>query len=227
MRLKYYLLSLRQMKLKKKSFVFFLSIVIIFIIFIYFINKKVDPVIRSLCNITAQNLALNVTNQTVDEYIKSITYDSLMNVNKDSNGKIISLDANVMEMNRLSTNISSSIQEKIKNIGKRKIKITLGSILNWGVFSGYGPSISVNIVPNGTVISKFKSEFNQAGINQTRHRIYIEVTTSMYIVAPFYANTQKYTNEITVAETILVGDIPSTYYNLNGLDKDSAVDIIN
>ena len=229
MRLKYYILSLkkmRQMKLKKKPFVFFLIIILFLILLVVFFNKRVHPYVKSLCNITAQNLALNVTNETVDEYIKTITYDSLMNINKDASGKIISMDADVMEMNRLSTSISTAIQEKIKNVGNKKIKIPLGTILNWGIFSGYGPNISIEIIPSGIVTAKFKSEFEQAGINQTRHRIYIEVNTSMYIVAPFYVDTQTYTNEITVAETILVGDIPSTNYNINGLNENQALEVI-
>ena len=229
MRLKYYILSLkkmRQMKLKKKPFVFFLIIILVLILLAVFFNKRVNPYIKSLCNITAQNLALSVTNETVNEYIKTITYDSLMNINKDSNGKIISMDADVMEMNRLSTSISTAIQEKIKDIGDKKVKIPLGTIMDWGIFSGYGPNIPVEIIPSGIVTAKFKSEFEQAGINQTRHRIYIEVNTSMYIIAPFYVDTQTYTNEITVAETILVGDIPSTYYNINGLDGNQALEVI-
>lgn len=225
MRLKYYLLTLRQMKLKK-SFVFLLILVCLIIYFVYVINKRVEPVIKSLCDITAKNIALNVTNETVNDYIKTITYDSLIITKQDSSGKIVSIDANVMEMNRLSTNISSSINDKISNIGAQKIRLPLGSILNLGLLSGYGPNIGINVIPNGTVNAQFKSEFTETGINQTRHRIYIEITTSMYIVAPFFADTQTYTNDITVAETILVGNTPSTYYNLNGLTKDNAVNVI-
>lgn len=225
MRLKYYILSLRQMKIKK-SFVFLLIIIVFAIFIAYIVNKKVEPLVSSLCDIRAKNIALQVTNETVNEYIKNITYTSLMDIKQNNDGKIISMTANVTQMNKLTTDISAAIQERIKNLETNTIKIPLGSILNLGIFSGYGPNIKINIVPAGSVTAKFKSEFEQAGINQTRNRIYLEITTSMNIVAPFYADTQTYVDEIVVAETIIVGDIPSTYYNLNGLTEDNAVNVI-
>ncbi|MNV98352.1 Sporulation protein YunB [compost metagenome] len=83
------------------------------------------------------------------------------------------------------------------------------------------------MVPSGTVVAKFNSEFEQAGVNQTRHRIFLDVVCKVKIIAPFYINTQEYKNEIIVAETIIVGDTPATYYNINGLNSDNMLDIVN
>lgn len=217
MRLKYYKLSLRQMKFKR-SFVFFIIFLGIILLILLFITKKIEPQIKTLCESRAKSIALSTTNKVVDEHIKNITYDTLIEIKKNDAGKVIALTADVMEMNRLSNIISTDIQEKLNELQESYITIPLGAILNFGVFSGYGPSIKIKIVPTGNVTAKFKSEFEEAGVNQTRHKIYLEVSAKVRIIAPFSIGSQEYVNDVTVAETIIVGDTPQSYYYINGLE---------
>lgn len=225
MRLKYYKISLRQMNIKK-SFVFFVITIIVILVILLGVNKRLEPVIKTLCESNAYKTALSITNTTVSEYISKIDYSSLITINQNESGKIVSLNANVMEMNRLTTNISSDIQEKISTIEKISIRVPVGSIMNMGVLSGVGPKFSMSVVPSGTVVAKFNSSFEQAGINQTKHRIHLTITTKLKITAPLYTDTKEYVHDIIVAETILVGDTPSTYYNINGINKDNVYDLI-
>lgn len=226
MRLKYYILALRQMNLKK-SFVVILTIFIVILGLVLFITKRVEPVIETLCESKAKSIALNTTNDVVSEYIKTITYDTLIELKQNEDGKVVALTANVMEMNRLTNSISSDIQEKLSNLEASYIKIPLGSILNIGMFSGYGPNISIKVTPVGNVSAKFNSTFEQAGINQTKNIISLQVTAKVKIIAPFYIDSQEYVNEITVAETIIIGDTPTSYYNINGMNPEDAVGISN
>ena len=183
-----------------------------------FITKKIEPQIKTLCESRAKSIALSTTNKVVDEHIKNITYDTLIEIKKNDAGKVIALTADVMEMNRLSNIISTDIQEKLNELQESYITIPLGAILNFGVFSGYGPSIKIKIVPTGNVTAKFKSEFEEAGVNQTRHKIYLELSAKVRIIAPFSIGSQEYVNDVTVAETIIVGDTPQSYYYINGLE---------
>lgn len=217
MRLKYYQRTLRQMRLNK-AFVFTLMTIIVTVSAAMFMYKKAVPVITTLCETSARSIALQVTNEAVTESIRDTKYDDLVELKEDANGKVVAINANVMELNRLSTGISSNISHKLQNLEQRYVKIPLTSIFNMSLLSGYGPRIPLSILPTGNVMAKFKSEFEQAGINQIRHRIFIEISTKVRLVAPFYTSSQEYINEITVAETVLVGDIPSTYYNITGSD---------
>lgn len=92
-----------------------------------------------------------------------------------------------------------------------------------------GPKIKVETVVEGNVDIKFKSEFSSAGINQTRHTLYVEISTNVVTIAPLFENEKKYVNDIMIAETIIVSDIPSSYYEVNGvegLDEQNVLDII-
>lgn len=71
-----------------------------------------------------------------------------------------------------------------------------------------------------------KSEFSAQGINQTLHRVYLQVICEVSILTPYNNITEKITNQVLIAENVIVGKIPNTYYNLNGLDSSNAIDII-
>ncbi len=225
MRLKYYTRTLRQMRLNK-PFVFILIVISIMIFLSIYMYKKAVPIITTLCESNAKYIALEVTNKAVLECIKDIKYDNLVTLKLDNAGKIIAINADSMELNRISTQITTNVSNKLSNIESRFVKIPLTSIFNMGLFSGYGPKIPLNIIPMGNVTSKFKSEFEHAGINQIRHRISIEVITKVRLIAPFYTSSQEYINDVTVAEYVIVGDTPSTYYNLNGLEVRDTMEFI-
>lgn len=78
----------------------------------------------------------------------------------------------------------------------------------------------------GNVETELKSEFKTAGINQTLHQIYLDITCNVSILTPFNSTTEEIKNQILIAESIIVGEIPSSYYNFNGTDNKDALEVI-
>ncbi|MDD2628373.1 MAG: sporulation protein YunB [Clostridia bacterium] len=213
------------MRIKKAFALFIIIYGILLIMYIFFI-KQISPTIRTLSDNRAKAIALKATNEAVMEKISEIKYDNLMHVSVGENGKITGLNADVIEMNKLSVEITNQIQEKLLSLEGTKFGIPIGKALGLSVFSGYGPHIIVKAIPMGNVVVDFKTEFKTEGINQTRHRIYIQVKTSVRMVAPFITEIANCESNITVAETVIVGDIPESYYNLQGIDDINLKDTI-
>lgn len=226
MRLKYYLRLIGQMNYKKSFVLLTIGIFAIFSIVIY-LMKTITPTIETLCENRAKAIALQVTTQTVKDFLKDAKYSELMNLSYDKAGNLSSLSANVTEMNRVSAEISYKIQEKLEKIESATINIPVGRLLGWSIFSGFGPSLTIKVAPVGNVGANFKTEFVSEGINQTRHTIYIEITTNVITVAPFISNRETFTTSLKVAETIIIGNIPQTYYNLKGLTNEDVMQLIN
>lgn len=225
MRLKYYKLTLRQMGINK-PFVFFIILVVVIIgICSLCFNKRIEPTLKALCQSNAKSIATICTNKAVYENIKDIKYDDLIKIEKDDNNKITALSANVMQMNLISTNVTTKIDEELTKNYVSEIVLPIGSMLGINILGGYGPKIDVKTVPTGSVDVEFKSEFISTGINQTKHSIILEVSTSVMVLAPFYTNAETFVNSIVVAETIIVGDIPSSYYDIDG-ETISPMDIV-
>jgi sporulation protein YunB len=83
------------------------------------------------------------------------------------------LQANTMSMNRIAAETALRIQESLRQMGTKKVGIPLGSVLGSEIFANLGPSFNIDILPMGTVIVDFITDFEEAGINQTRHKIYL------------------------------------------------------
>lgn len=91
---------------------------------------------------------------------------------------------------------------------------------------GIGPEIQIKILPVGSVITNLKSKFESVGINQTLHQIYLEVSCKVTIVMPYDSIEADIVNQVLMTESIIVGEIPEAYYNLDGIDSNNMFDVI-
>lgn len=72
-----------------------------------------------------------------------------------------------------------------------------------------------------------RSEFTSQGINQTLHRVYLQVKCEVNILTPFDNISREITNQVLLMENVIVGNIPNTYYNLEGINGTSdALEIV-
>ena len=226
MRVKYYKLSLRQMK-REKSFAFFLILLVIFSSLTTLYIKVIEPILIQFTQANAYSLAMKSTEQAIRSNLQNITYDSIISEVTDENGKIVALCTNTNELNRISNNLAIDIEENIARQNESRIKIPLGLFFNTGLFGGAGVRVKIKTVPLGDTKIECISQFDSVGINQTRHRIVLNIKTYFTIIAPVYLRNECYEKEIVLAETILNGDIPDTYYNLDLQKEDELIDLTN
>ncbi len=214
MRIKYYKLSLRQMR-KEKSFVFFLILLVTFSSITTLYNRVIEPILIQFTEANAYTLAMRSTEQAIRGNLDKVTYNSIISEVTDENGKIVALQANTNELNRISNNLSIDIEDNIASINESSLKIPLALFFNTGIFGGAGIRVKIKTVPLGDTKIECISQFDSVGINQTRHRIVLNIKTYFTIIAPVYIRNECYEKEVVLAETILSGDIPNTYYSLD------------
>ena len=92
--------------------------------------------------------------------------------------------------------------------------------------AGRGPGIKIVITPIGNVETDLRSEFIAQGINQTLHRVYLQVKCNVSILTPFQNMEREITNQVLLIENVIVGNIPNTYYNLEGLNSSDAIELV-
>lgn len=78
----------------------------------------------------------------------------------------------------------------------------------------------------GNVETELVSQFSHAGINQTLHRIYLNVKCKVTILTPFNTIEESIANQVLISEAVIVGEVPSNYYNLNGLKEDDLIELV-
>jgi sporulation protein YunB len=192
------------------------ALLIVFIFFILFvtwiINYNIKPPLLTISEVRAKTIAIEVINEAIiSELTYKIRYEDLFVIKTDNENRVTMLQANTMFMNRIVSETALSIQEKLKQMGTKRVGIPLGSILGSEIFANLGPRLNIEILPMGTVVVNFATDFEQAGINQTRHKIYLAVDTQVRIVLPLASDVVDVNTRIPIAETIIVGEIPQSY----------------
>ena len=95
-----------------------------------------------------------------------------------------------------------------------EIGIPAGNLTGISLLMGRGPNIPVQII----VLTSSRVEFNNsivtAGINQTKHQINLEVIVDIDILVPWGTENAQVVTEILIADTIVVGQVPDTYLNV-------------
>ena len=185
------------------------------------VEKNMTRVVLSLAQAQARAMAVQVLNQSASEMLStgSVTYDSLMNVTTGENGQVRLIQANAPEMNRLAAQVSLLAQEKLLGRGSQTVQVPLGSALGLTLLAGSGPRIAVQVLPVGSVHVEFHTDFQTAGINQTRHRVSLILTAQVQLVAPTGARTVEVSTQVAMAESIIVGEVPDTFTDV-GEDMD-------
>ena len=188
---------------------------------IVLVERNLTKVVLSLAQAQARSMAVQVLNQSAAELLSTggVTYDVLMNVSTDAAGQVRLIQANTPEMNRLASAASLLAQEKLQAKGDQVVKVPLGSALGLTILGGAGPKIAVRILPVGSVHAEFHTDFQTAGINQTRHRVTLVLTAQVQLVVPTGAKKVEVSTQVAMAESIIVGEVPDTFTDV-GEDMD-------
>ena len=180
--------------------------------------NRINPIFEQVSIYEAKKLATFVANNQTTKVMQNYNYDSMFSVEKDEEGKVSMIQMNMYRVNIIISDIAYYIQEQMKKPENSTISIPLGNFLGNDIFSGYGPSVKMKIVLLGTVETDLRSEFIEKGINQTLHRVYLQIDCKAQILSSYKKMEETISNQFLLAENVILGEIPSTYYNLDGFE---------
>lgn len=190
------------------------------------ILKSISPIFEANCIEKVKAIATNITNIESSKVLKQKNYGNIVELVKDDNGNISVIKSDVVIINEIASDIAVAIQSELDKLQTEQISIPIGSFLGSKFLAGVGPNIKIKVIPVGNIKTDIKTEFVSTGINQTMHRIYLELQCEVKILTPFSTIDSIITNQVLLVETVIIGEIPSSYYNLEGLDKNNLVDMV-
>ena len=204
----------------RKKIIKLIIIVIIITLLLKLIFYYFEPIFEAMCEEKVKSIATIITNQQSTIVMNKYQYEELYTIEKDSNGNIVIIKSNVVPVNNMISELTENIQNEFDKIENQKVNIALGNLSGIYFLAGTGPEIPIEVSITGTVDTEVKSEFIAQGINQTLHRVYVDFECNMQIVTPLKKYSKKITNQVIVAEHVIVGNIPNSYYNLEGIEND-------
>lgn len=201
---------------KLLRWIFFLLVLAVLVLILF--RVKYHATIRSLAETQLKNTTSDLINDAIDAQIdnNNIQYDRIVYFEKDLEGKITALKTNMSEVNRLKTSILNIINDEILAMDTTDLGIPLGSLILPEFLSGRGAQIPVRIISISNSDASFESHFSEAGINQTLQKITMTVSVDVSILV--LGRTESFTvnSEVVVAETIIVGQVPDTFFQTGG-----------
>lgn len=195
-----------------------LILALILIVLFFILRVRYRDVIRELAETQVKNTTSDLTNDAIARQIAAgdIQYDRIVYFEKNLDGHITALKTNMTEVNRLKTDILNIINDEILALDTSDIGIPIGSLFLPEFFSGKGFTIPVHILSIRNSEAAFVSHFSQAGINQTLHKLTMEVSVDVAVLVLGETGSFTVNSEVVVAETVIVGEVPQTYLQTGG-----------
>ncbi len=203
---------------RRKLLRWFLAILALVSVMYIVFRIQYRDTIRALAQTQVINATSDLINDAIDRQIETgnVQYDRIVYFEKDLDGRITALKTNMSEVNRLKTDILNIINDEIMAIDTTDIGIPLGSLFFPELLSGRGPAIPVHILSIRNSDASFASHFSEAGINQTLQQLTMDVSVDVSILALGKTQSFTVTSQVVVAETIIVGQVPDTFFQTGG-----------
>ncbi|MGI6113641.1 MAG: sporulation protein YunB [Mahellales bacterium] len=213
-------------RFSKGKFLFYIGMAFAILLILFIIvDTRIKPVLFAICEAKVRVIATESINNAVGKrLLGDVNYEDFVKIIKDSSGKINALQANTVKMNLVASELTEYVIEELNKRTAQGIQIPLGATLQSSIFANIGPMITVEVMPIGSVEADFVSEFQQAGINQTRHKIDVRVETQVRIAIPLDSHLVTVVSHVPVADTVIIGDIPDYYLNVD--EKGHILDVV-
>lgn len=164
----------------------------------------------------AYSMAVETINRAVKQAMgQGVAYEELIEAQMDAQGRVSMLRANTMRMNELASQTALLAERELGSAENQVVEIPLGAALGVSFLSGFGPRLEVQILPVGAVHTSFDTEFETAGINQTRHKIFLNLRATVSLIVPTGSQLVEVTSTVPIAESIIVGEVPESFVDVN------------
>lgn len=201
-------------KRNNRNFGKIIKIILIVIIAVFvMINvlRSIDPIFERVCKARAESIVTIEVNKITTNNILKYENSDMITIKNDDDGNIKMLQVNSNPLNNMISDITNDIQLSLNDNNIIKTSIPFGSITGIKWISGIGPNIPLKISLAGNIQTKIRNEFKEAGINQTIHKLWLDITCSIAILTPYKVEETVVLNEVILSENIIVGGVPNVY----------------
>ncbi len=198
-------------------FRFIIILIVLILLPVIMIELILRPAFLQVAEAQAVRLSTRAVNDAISSMENDYTYDDLISYEKNSEGRIMLMRPNISRINQFTTSIIDQVQRSLEEVCEEDVHIPMGLLLGMQVLAGFGPHMKLEMVPVGFIEPpNIYDVFEERGINQTRHRIYVEFVTRVKVLVPFMSQEVVVGYEVPVMEVTIMGEVPDVYVGLEG-----------
>lgn len=205
--------------------VYVVLVVLVVVLSVYSFNAARSNLIDFVDEYTSANITAELVDGINNAVLKILSdndtyrnYDNFVEITVGSDGNVSLINVNMLMVNLLLCDLTEKTQINVNNLCKEKIyNVPFYAITGSLMLAQLGKNIEIEVKPIGHVECKLTSAFDGVSINQTLHRIYVEVTARVKMILPLFVKDLYVKTKIVVAENVIVGKVPEVY--LQNQDK--------
>ena len=210
---------------RKRLAIVISSIILLFAVVVVYIRFVVTPVVKTVAEEKVRALTVSTVNAAVTSVLEAEpSFVDMVEYGHDANGDLNSIKINATRVNAVMQRSVQKTQNGLSDMISSGVNIPVGSVSGITFLSGKGPNLNVAVIPVGSVDARLRSEFSEIGINQTIHKIYLSMDSTIKIIIPGAGNTIKSSSEVLLVESVIIGKVPDTY--LNATTMEDMMDLI-
>lgn len=172
------------------------------------LDRAVAGALLAFAEKQAHAEAVAAIDRAVQRMAASVRYDQLVAIQRDPRGRVTLIQLDTPRLARLVSSLQQEVQSELIRLHGQSVAIPLGMLLGVDVLAAYGPRVQVALIPLGDVSVRVDQRFEQAGINQTRHRVYAQVEARMRLVVPLHGQVATVRTSLPLVDTVIVGEVP-------------------
>ena len=172
------------------------------------------PALLHLSEYKIKSIGTIAMSNAVAQTVKECDFDDLVTIYTGTTGEVTCVKMNTAEINRIASLAAQYAGLEINRDFAQGVSVRAGSALGT-MLTGLGPEINIAVQPKGNVTTEYFSSFMSAGINQTRHRIYLTLHAEVTAVIGLSHETYTLQETMIVCENIIVGATPNSFVDVN------------
>ena len=181
------------------------------------LEARLRPMVVAAAQAQTQNEMTRVVEDAIWNQLEEsgVGYADLVTIQRGEDGAITAVTTDTAALNRLRAQLLGAALAALEGVDVTQIQIPLGSLLDFDLLWGLGPTVKVHAMTVGTAAGEFSSEFSSAGVNQTLHKISLSLEIPLTLMLPGGRAEAVCRTDVPIAETVIVGRVPDTYLQLS------------
>lgn len=230
-------LNLKKQKIRLKKYKnitgsdIILLIMIIILIICYIMLKvftiKSEKILLNYAENKSKELSQLLVNNALEEIIIDANVEDIINLEKNQNNEIISLDFNNVKINEIELKISKNIQKNLKKLEENKknsltekyydnkidiiYEVPMSIIYDVPILVGIGPKVPFKLDVLGNVKTNVITNIKEYGINNSLVEVILNMKINIQIILPFSSKNIVIESNVPLKTKVIQGKIP-TYY---------------
>lgn len=219
---------MRKRKKVSRSLWLVVLISVLMIVGVFYTLSSIIPNVRKLAVNHAKQIAVITVNEHIAKKLRqeNIDYDDIVKFTYSDDGKIRAVSNNISTVNILKSELVQEVTKTIASIDTSQISLPLGTLSGIDFLYGTGPFLPISIKPYGYADADITTDFRSTGINQTIFEVTAHVSANVSVLMPMMKSGAKIETSIPVISTVIVGDVPGSYTNVERFGEEYEEDVL-